>query len=186
MMRSQFDQLNSALDRLNPREQAMVVFLVLAIFTMLLGFGGYFTNKQLHRRQAQISARIEKLKQVGQLQGDYKRRLAEQDRLAKTVQDNNGLQLLSYLEDAGKKAEVELKNIRERAGLPTGSDRVKEVAAEVVIKDISIDRLYDFLRRIEQGNPLVKIRKLKVKTRFDNKKRLDASITIGTYKTKSP
>ena len=48
-----------------------------------------------------------------------------------------------------------------------------------------LDRLYDFLRRIEEGNPLVKVRRVKIKTRFDNKQRLDAVVTVGTYKTTS-
>lgn len=178
-----FDRLGTAFDRLSPREQGMVLFLVIAVFSMLLGFGGYTVKKGLQRREAQISARMEKLERVGALQNDYRRRLSEQEKLAEAVKKNNGLQLLSYLEDIGKKADVPLQNIRERAGLPTGSDQVREVAAEVMIKDVSIDRLNAFLERIEKGNPLVKVRKLKVKTRFDNPKKLDASITVGTYKT---
>ena len=71
----------------------------------------------------------------------------------------------------------------ERQGEATGSDLVKEEAAEVKINNVSLDRLYDFLRRIEEGNPLVKIRRMRVETRFDNPEMLDAVVTVGTYKT---
>ena len=59
---------------------------------------------------------------------------------------------------------------------------LKEVAAEVSVQNVSIDRLYDFLKRIEAGNRLVKVRKLEIKTRFDNPKMLDAKVTVGTFK----
>ena len=39
--------------------------------------------------------------------------------------------------------------------------------------DGRLRRVCDFLRRIEEGNPLVKVRRVKIKTRFDNKQRLD-------------
>ncbi len=74
-------------------------------------------------------------------------------------------------------------------GLPPvlhfGSDALKEEDAEITVKNVSIDRLYDFLKRIEEGNPLVKVRHLKVRKRFDNAKRLDATVTVGTFKTTS-
>lgn len=184
-MNEQFEQIGAAFERLSGREQLTALALILAILTMFFGFGGYFVNNALTARQRRIVAKETKLAEVGELRTDYQRRLNEQRQIANRVRGNNGLRLLSYLEDKGKLAGIELKNIVERPGESTGSEQVKEEAAEVLVKNVSLDRLYEFLKKVEKGNPLVKIRRLKIKQRFDNKEMLDASVTVGTFKTSS-
>jgi hypothetical protein len=184
-MRAKLSQFATAFERLSGREQLMVVFMILALIGMIVGFGGYFVNKDLAGKDKRIAAKIEKLKEIAELRGDYQRRLGEQQRLADEVRRNNETRILSYLEGLSQKANIELKNASERQGEPTGSDLVKEESAEVTIQNVSLDRLYEFLRQIEEGNRLVKIRRLKIKTRFDNKEMLDANVTVGTFKPTS-
>ncbi|MEQ9497333.1 MAG: hypothetical protein RIT81_10750 [Deltaproteobacteria bacterium] len=184
-MKQQLGQITAAFERLSAREQGMVLFMVVAILVMIFGFGGYFVNKDLNGRRKRIVAKAEKLEEIGRLRTDYQRRLRDQQRIADEVRRNENMRLLSYLEDLSKQAQVELGNASERPGDPTGSDLVKEEGAEVLIKNVSLDRLNAFLEKIERGNRLVKVRRLKIKTRFDNKERLDASITVGTFKPTS-
>lgn len=184
-MKDLLNQIGVAFENLSSREQGLVVLMSTTLFAMVLGFGGYFVNRDLAKREKRIEAKAEKLVEIGELRSDYKRRLAEQNRLAGEVRRNNSVRILSYLENLSTAAGLTLKGASERQGEATGSDAVKEEAAEVRIDDVSMDRLNDFLRRIEEGNPLVKIRRLKVKTRFDNKQRLDAVVTVGTFKTTS-
>ncbi len=180
-----YAQWGASFERLSGREQLMVVFLVAAILVMFFGFGGYFVNRGVAARQLRIEAKEKKLAQVGELRSDYQRRLTDQRRVANRVRSNNRLRILSYLEDKGKLAGIELANIRDRPGESTGSEQVKEEAAEVLLRNVSLDRLYNFLKQVEQGNPLVKVRRLKIKQRFDNKEMLDATVTVGTFKTSS-
>ena len=184
-MKEQFEQLGAAFERLSAREQLTAIALIVCIIAMVFGFGGYFVNRGLEARHRRIASKEAKLREVGELRTDYQRRLNEQKRIASQVRRNNGLRILSYLEEKGKVAGIELKNIVDRPGESTGSDQVKEEAAEVLLKNVSLDRLYEFLKQVEQGNPLVKVRRLKIKQRFDNKEKLDASVTVGTFKTSS-
>lgn len=182
-MKDLLNQINVAFDNLSPRDQVLALLMSLLIFGMLIGFTGYLVNRDLTKRERRIAAKTEKLKEIGQLRSDYKRRLAEQKRIAAQVRKNNNIRILSYLENLSTAAGLTLKGASERQGEPTGSEAVKEEAAEVRIDNVSLDRLHDYLRRIEEGNPLVKVRRLKIKTRFDNKEMLDAWVTVGTYKT---
>ena len=182
-MRALIDRVAAAFDSLTSREQLASVGLAALLVLMTLGFGSYLLGRDIERREKRIAAKISKLKEVAELRSDYKRRLAEQKRIANQVKGNNKMRILSYLENLSGKAYIELKNASERQGEPTGSDFVKEEAAEVKITDVSLDRLHDFLRRIEEGNPLVKVRRLRVETRFDNPEMLDAVVTVGTFKT---
>lgn len=184
-MKARLHAIAVAFERMSGREQAMVLLLVLAFIGALVGFGGYVVNRDLAVRNKRIALKLEKLKELAELRSDYQRRLSDQNRLANEVKQNQGTRILSYLEDLAKRAKVDLQNAAERTGPSTGSDQVKEEAAEVMVQNVSLDRLYELLRSIEQGNPLVKVRQLKIKTRFDNKEMLDASITVGTFKPAS-
>jgi hypothetical protein len=184
-MRARLTAIATAFERLSAREQGMVLFLVIAFVGMVVGFGGFLVNRDLDLRKKRIISKSEKLKEIAELKGDYQRRLSEQQRLAADVKHNQTTRILSYLEDLAKRSNVDLGNAAERPGTATGSEQVKEEAAEVMVQNVSLDRLYEFLRQIEQGNPLVKVRQLKIKTRFDNKEMLDASITVGTFKPAS-
>lgn len=184
-MRARLNALATGFERLSGREQGMVLFLALAFIGIIFGFGGFLVNRDLASRNKRIDAKSGQLRELAELRGDYQRRLAEQNRLATEVRGNQGLRILSYLEELSKKANIDLGNAAERPGNPTGSEQVKEESAEVMVQNVSIDRLYEFLRQIEQGNPLVKVRQLKIRTRFDNKEMLDASVTVGTFKPAS-
>lgn len=181
-MKARINAITSGFERLSGREQVMVLFLIVAFLGMVIGFSGFLVSRDLKMRKKRIAAKLEQLKSVAELRGDYQRRLGDQQRLAAEVKQNQGMRILSYLEDLAKKSNVDLGNASERPGAPTGSDQVREEAAEVAITNVSLDRLYKFLEQIETGNPLVKVRALKIKTRFDKKDMLDASITVGTYK----
>ncbi|MFO0723242.1 MAG: hypothetical protein U1E65_05645 [Myxococcota bacterium] len=184
-MRRFFENLGASFERLSQREQYMALFVTIAGLGLILGLATFFVQKDLGLRQKRILAKTEKLVELANLRGDYQRRLADQNRLASEIRKNNSVRLLSYIEEVSKHAGINVENAQERPGQATGSDILKEEAAEITVKSVSIDRLYDFLKRVEEGNALVKIRHLKVRKRFDNPKRLDATITVGTFKTTS-
>lgn len=175
--------LTVTFERLSGREQLMTIVLVCAVLGMAVGWTSYFISKDLSNRELRLADKRKKLGELLALKGDYQRRLADQKRIADQIRKNNGVRLLSYIEDVSAKASIELGNATERSGEPTGSDLLKEEAAEVTIRKVSMDRLHKFLDEMEKGNQLVKIRRLKVKTRFDDPKLLDATVTIGTLKT---
>lgn len=184
-MSSLFDRIATSFERLSRREQVMVAFVVISAFTMVVGLGWYFTSRDLAKREKRIAAKLSQLEQVAGLRGDYQRRLADQNRIASEIRRNNTMRLLSYIEDTAKRSSIEIGNAQERAGSLIGGGILKEEDAEITVRDVSIDRLYDFLKRLEEGNVLVRVRQLKVKKRYADPKRLEATITVGTFKTTS-
>ncbi len=182
-MKSWLGRLGAAFERLSGREQILAVLMSFLLGGMILGFGGWLVNRDLTARDKRINSKVTRLKEIGELRGDYQRRLDEQARIAQEVRSNNGTRLLSYLDGLAQAAGVQLGNAAERPGEPTGSEQVKEEMAEVNIKNVSLDRLHKFLADIEEGNRLVKVRRLRIKTRFDNKQMLDATVTVGTFKS---
>ncbi len=180
---SRLSALTVTFERLSGREQLMSLFLVCAMLGMAVGWTTYFVKKDLTSREERLTDKRRKLGELLTLRSNYQRRLADQKRIADQIRKNNGVRLLSYIEDVSARASIELGNASERSGEPTGSELLKEEAAEVTIRKVSMDRLHKFLDEMEKGNQLVKIRRLKIKTRFDDPKLLDATVTVGTLKT---
>lgn len=179
------DRLTGSFERLSRREQVMVLFVIVVGFGFVLGMANYLVSKDLAKREKRIEAKLAQLHQIAGLRGDYQRRLAEQNRIAGEIRRNNGMRLLSYIEETAKRSSIEIGNAQDRAGAQLGGGVLKEEDAEISIRDVSIDRLYDFLKRLEEGNALVKVRQLKVRKRYADPKRLEATITVGTFKTTS-
>ena len=63
--------------------------------------------------------------------------------------------------------------------------QVKEVIVEVIVNKVSIDKLMNFLTKIEEGNSLVKVQKLKIQTRFDDSTILYSTFSVATYQSKN-
>jgi len=177
------ERIGASFERLSRREQDIVLFVVVIGFSFILGMANYFVSRDLAKREKRIDAKMAQLTQVAGLRGDYQRRLGEQNRIASEIRRNNGMRLLSYIEETAKRSTIEIGNAQERTGAQLGGGVLKEEDAEITIRDVSIDRLYDFLKRLEEGNPLVKVRQLKVRKRYADPKRLEATVTVGTFKT---
>ena len=113
-MRAWFHQMSASFDRLSAREQVSTLGLVILLVAMIVGVGGFFVSRDLAKRERRITEKISTLREIAALQGDYRRRSDEQDRLAKEVETNATLRMLSYLEGLGKKANVEFQTASER------------------------------------------------------------------------
>lgn len=180
-MKERYDALMAAFERLSSREQSLLLLIVVLILGGVVGFSSYFTGRGLAKQERRIDRRIEQLQEVARLRSDYQSRLREQQRLTSEVKGNR-TQLLSYLERVAKQVKVSVQNVEQRASRPTGSPEVREELAKVSIKDVSVNRLNDFLRGLDGGSRLVVVRNVRVSPNFENPKRLNATITLGTFK----
>lgn len=181
-MRAQIDALYAAFERLSSREQSLLLLVLVLVLAGVVGFGSYFTSRSISRTERRIDAKLEQLREIAELRADYQARLREQQRLTNEVRANASTRILSHVEKVAREAGVELANAAERPGQPTGSPEVREESARVTVNAVSIDRLDAFLRQLDGGNRLVQVHELRVEPNYENPKRLDATITVGTYK----
>ena len=56
----------------------------------------------------------------------------------------------------------------------------REESVEIKLEKIRLDQLVQLLYEIESANAFLKVKTLRVKTRFDNKSELDAVMTISS------
>lgn len=181
-MKERYDALMAGFERLSSREQSLLLLVVVLVLAGLVGFGSYFTSRSLAKQERRIERRVEQLREVAQLRSDYQARLREQQRLTSEVKNNRRTRLLSYLERVAKDVDVTMQDVEQRTDKPTGSPEVREEMAKVSIKAVSANRLDAFLRGVDQGNRLVVVRSVRITPNFENPKRLNATISVGTFK----
>lgn len=181
-MKGRIDALLAAFERLSSREQSLLLLVVVLVVGGIVGFGSYFAGRSIARTERRIEAKIDQLREIAQLRADYQARLREQQRLTAEVRANGRTRILSHVEKVAREVGVELKNASQRPSQPTGSPQVREESAKVTIEAVTINRLDAFLRGLDEGSRLVVVRGVRIAPNYENPKRLNAVVTVGTFK----
>lgn len=185
-MKERIDAALNAFERLSSREQSLLLLVCVLVLVGVVGFSSLFLSRSLARQDKRIEAKLEQLQEVARLRADYQARLREKQRLTAEVRANRGTRILSHVERVAREVGVELKNASQRAGRATGSPQVVEEMAEVRIMAVSINRLDDFLKGLDGGSRLIVVRGVRIEKNFENPELLNATISVGTFKTRGP
>jgi hypothetical protein len=174
--------LGAALDRMSDRERKLV-FLTAAVAIVL--FGGLLvtlTQSALESKAKRVQTKQEQLASIQALEERYKEAEADEKRALQRLQTNT-TSLFSHLQKTAGTLGLTLSDLAERQ-LPVKDTGVTEVTVDVNLKSLSVDKLTQFLEQIEGADKggLIKVTKLKVKTRHDTEDLLDVTVTVATWK----
>ena len=97
---------------------------------------------------------------------------------------SNLASLSSVITKATSELGLQVTDLNERR-IPVKDSDVQEVDVDVNLKEISVDKLDTLLEKLEgkRTDGVVKVSKLKVKTRFDNPDMLEIAMTVTTWKS---
>jgi hypothetical protein len=183
------EQINGLLNRISSwfgalTERERLLVLVTAAVAAIFVFGGsvLWASSGLEKREKRIKLRNEQLSQILALEGTYKQAksaIAAEERRLK----GNKVSLFSLCNKAANEIGLTLNDLNERKK-PVRDTNLEEISVEVNLKSLTMDKLTSFLEAIEgkKAGGLVKVVKLKVKTRFDNPDLLDVQMTVATWK----
>ena len=90
------------------------------------------------------------------MQGEYKARQSERERRMRELARSK-VRLISLVEEAARKSKVEIGQLRPETGEPN-SDVVVESRVNLRATGLSVDRLKDFLERIEKSKGVVVVK----------------------------
>ena len=174
--------VQSSFAALSAREKRMVggaaaAVACFAIFMVVLSFGN--KAESIRKRTAE---KISKLDEVQTLAAGYRDAKARQDALEAQLRASN-VRLVSYLEDKAKPAGIELPSINPKADMPIEGSKIVESSVEVTLSDVRLDRLVDFLQKVEAGPGVVKVKNLRLEPRVAQET-VTAWVTISTYRMK--
>jgi len=166
---------------LSTRERRMVVgagsaVVVFILFMIFSGLAGTASSTQSH-----IATKLSKLQDVQALAGTFREQESQRQATERQL-GNNGIKLISYIEEKRTLAGLEIQSMNMKGDVPIGEGNILESAVELTLTDINIRKLVDFLNSVEVGG-LVKVKALRMEPRVSNET-LTAWVTVVTYKLK--
>jgi type II secretory pathway component PulM len=183
------DQLGSRLatsfSRLSERERRLVLVTGVVAILLFVGGGSWAASGALDAKRKRVVAKQEQLDQILALRDRYQEAEQQEKRAASRVKSNT-TSLFSLLQKTAGELGLQLNDLNERK-VPVKDTDLVEVSVDVNLKEVSIDKLNSFLEKIEgkRRDDVVKVQKLKVKTRFDAPDMLEVSMTVATWKPAS-
>lgn len=172
----------SQLSQMSRRERLMVlgagvlVLLTLVYLGIVEPYRGAIgrLDSKVRNRQKQLTEVVNLRSQFLQLQ----RRQAELDR---RINANPGFSVFSFIETTAVQTALKPNLVSVRPQPPVVQDQLREESVEIRLEKIALNQLLRFLYSVEHADALVQVKSLRVKTRFDNRAQLDATLTIAAY-----
>ena len=160
----------------------MITALVAAVLVVVGGVT--LMGSVLDKRQKRVSMRRDEITTLSAQREQYQDAVATEERSKRRITGNSA-SLFSLLQKAAADVGLSLNDLNERRTPVKDSPEITEVTVDVSLKEITIDKLDTLLEKIEgkRADGVVKVTKLKVKTRFDNPELLEASMTVSTWRS---
>jgi general secretion pathway protein M len=175
-------ELEAWLTRLSPRERVMVSAAAAAVLAFVVGMSALAASAGARAREARIEQKTRVLQQVGQLAGDYRRVQAERSAMEARLK-GQPVQLMSHVSQTGAGLGIEVTDLRP-AGAPVDLEGVEEESVEVSLVRIELAKLAQLVQGLERSPGLVKVRRIRIATRTDDAKLVDATVLVATYHVK--
>lgn len=170
-------------DSLDSKEKKLVAFLMGGVCLGLVLVVFLWVSGSISAKQIKLKSEKANLAQILALESQY--RTAKQIEIAKKRKFRfNTVSLFSLMQGVANSLDLNLKDLNEQK-IPVAGGTLVEYSVVVNLTKLSIDKLSAFLRGVEetQAVGLVKVTKLKVKSRFDDPELLDVQMTVSTWKS---
>jgi len=169
-------------DRLSARERRLVTIGASAagVFLLFLIVFSFTSSANGYRKRTRD--KLAKLQEVQSLAVSY--REAEQERQAAENQlTSNEVRLISYIEERATQAGLGVPSMNPKGFVGIGDGRIEESVVDLTLTDINLRQLVDFLRTVETGPGVVKVKSLRIEPRLASDA-LTAWTTVATYRMK--
>jgi general secretion pathway protein M len=182
----QGSSLGRALQKMTDRERKLVIVMIVAVALFAFAAVSMGVSSFIASREKRIRLHKDEIAQIETLRTAYDAAAAREKAADARIQSASTTSLFTLLQKSAGELGLALSDLNERR-LPVKDSELTEVTVDVNLKEISVDKLVTLLEKIEgrSSDGVVKVSKLKVKTRFDNPEMLEASLTVSTWKAPS-
>jgi general secretion pathway protein M len=174
-LRARFEQLSTRERRLVTAAGAAVL-----VFILFLTLYSFSSSANSYRRRTQ--EKLAKLQEVQQLANSYNQATAARNAVEQQLTSSD-VRLLSYISDKATAAGLDVPNMTPKGEVGIGDGKILESSMELTFTDVDLRKLTDFLRTVESGPGIVKVKYLRIEPRPASDT-LTAWATVATYKLK--
>lgn len=166
----------------NERERRLLIICAsaVAVFFLFIVFFSFASSASSYR--SRTAHKQLQLREVQTLASSYN----EAQRARQSTEQelsSNDVKLISYLEEKGSAAGLDIPTINPKPDVPIGDGRIVESSVELTLTDVPLNKLVSFLQNVERGPGVVKVKNLRLEPRVADGV-LTAWTTIATYKLK--
>lgn len=175
----------NVLQNLGARERLFVVGGVAALFLTILYAG---VIDPLMARSVQLDRQIVKaqhdVQELYTLQRQYQVYKQVLDDINTKLQRQKNFAIFSHLEKIAGDTGIRSKILYMKPTVSTPSDAYEEESVEVKMEGVTLKQLIRYLYQVENSPQFLKIKRLYIKPRFDNRQLLTATFRVSTFTPK--
>jgi len=175
------EYFRSEWERMAPRTRKLVIVLATAIVGVILLGGSYITFSSISDREEENGLIREALSEISKHHDEY---LDAKTRNAVAEQriGNDPPQLTADLEAAAKGENIQIAESNERPAAPAGaSRRYLQHDLDIKVREVDLQSLTKFMRRVETGPRFIFFTRLSLKHRYSETDKLDAELTATAF-----
>lgn len=181
--RFKLDALYNVYLGMNSREQTMAMVAAGAIVLLVIILPVVIASGRIGRLEQDASRGREQIREVMNAIESYEARKGTLKQLQDAIGGGFDPSISTTLETLAEKNDIKDKidSLKEKTVAP--SEVFDEASVDVSIKKITLEKLIEYIQEIENNkSSLLRLKKLSIKTRFDNKQELDVTFTVSTYR----
>lgn len=173
------------LQNLGTRERMFVIGAAVAVLLALL-FILVVDPLVAHsaRVDRQIIAAQRQLQDLHTLQQTYQAQKKILDRINAQLQRQKSFALFSRLEDLAGKTGIRDKILYMKPAVSIPSEAYEEESVEIKMEGVTLEQLIRYLHQVENSPQFLKIKRLYIKPRFDDRQMLTAIFRVSTFTPK--
>ena len=172
-------RVSMAFARLSDREKAVVLGVLVWLGTMTFVLTTYGIITGIDGTRKRVAYKTDQLTQVIALREVY-RRAEERNASQRTKLEHNDLRLVGLVEDEAKKLGIDASNITPHDG--EAENGVKPSFVDLRASKLSYDKVTTYIEHLEANPNPVRVVKIHLTQRFDEKDLVDMELTVATYK----
>lgn len=134
--------------------------------------------------ERQMLAARRQLSDLQTLQGEYQRQKSIIDSINGQLKRQQNFAIFSRLEELAGQTGIRSKILHMKPTVNTPSEAYNEESVEVKMEGVTLEQLVRYLQRVENSPQLMKIKRLDVKPRLENRQILTATFRVSSFTLK--
>jgi len=132
----------------------------------------------------QIVTARRQLAELRTMQQEYQRQKSVVDSINNQLKRQQNFAIFSRLEELATQAGIRNKILYINPTVSTPSEMYREESVEVKMDGVTLEQLVRYLHQVESSPQLLKIKRLDIKPRFDNRQILTATFRVSAFTLK--
>ena len=132
----------------------------------------------------QIVTARRQLAELRTMQQEYQRQKSVVDSINSQLKRQQNVAIFSRLEEFAGQTGIRNKILYMKPTVSTPSEVYNEESVEVKMEGVTLEQLVRYLHQIENSPQLLKIKRLEIKPRFDNRQILTATFRVSAFTLK--